>query len=126
VAASAKRGSVIILLSDLVDLPDTSLDCFAALSHGGRRALAVRVLDPCEAEFPFSGPLRLRAAEGDHLVETDADSARQSYLTALAETARRWREALLTRGGRLVEATTADDPVTVVRTVLAAVQGGSP
>ncbi len=109
------------MISDLLDLPDGSLDRFSALSAHGRLLVAVQVLDPAEATFPFSGPMRLRAAEGDVLVETDADTVRAGYLEALAALTRSWEERLLSVGGRLVRANTSDDPIPVVREVLAAV-----
>ena len=125
VARSATRGSVIVLLSDLLDLPDTSAEAFSALSSHNRTLVAVRVLDPVEAEFPFDEPVRLRATEGNTIVETDGQSARQGYLEALEALARRWHEQLVPRGGRLVRATTADDPTAVVREILLALESRS-
>ncbi len=124
VARNSRRGSVIVLLSDLLDLPDGTLDRFAALGTRGRTLIAVRVLDPAEAEFPFEGPLRLRASEGDALVETDASAAREGYLAALERIATRWDDRLLEHGGRLLRARTTDDPADTVRKVLAATWGG--
>ena len=121
VARHARRGSVIVLLSDLLDLPEGSLDRFAALSTHGRLLVAVQVLDPSEKTFPFSGPLRLRAAEGDLLVETDAEAVRAGYLEALARRTKEWEQRLLSVGGRLLVSTSADDPVQLVRETLAAV-----
>jgi uncharacterized protein (DUF58 family) len=78
IARHAGRGSVIVLLSDLIDLPDGTLDRFAALATRGRTALAVRVLDPAEATFPFKGPVRLRATEGGNVTEADAGRVRSA------------------------------------------------
>jgi uncharacterized protein (DUF58 family) len=125
VARHARRGAVIVLLSDLLDLPEGTLDRFAALAARGRTLVAVRVLDPAESSFPFEGPLRLRSSEGRALVETDAAQARAGYLARLEAIASEWDDRLLTRGGRLVRADTTDDPVEVVRAVLAAA-GGEP
>jgi len=123
VARHAGRGSIIVLLSDLLDLPEGTLDRFAALATRGRTVIAVRVLDPMEAGFPFEGPLRLRASEGREIVETDAESARTGYLEALERRARDWDSRLVPRGGRLVRATTDQDAVEVVRGVLRAAEG---
>ena len=123
IARHARRGSVVVLLSDLVDLPQGTLDRFGALAARGRTLVVVRVLDPVEASFPFEGPVRLRAAEGDALVETDASTARSGYLAALDEIAQSWNDRLLERGGRLVLAETSDDPVDVVRSVVLAAEG---
>jgi uncharacterized protein (DUF58 family) len=123
IARHARRGSVVVLISDLIDLPESALDRFAALGTRGRTLIALRVLDPAEASFPFQGPVRLRAVEGETLVETDAGEARASYLEALEAIARRWDDRLLARGGRLIRAVTTDDPVDVVRQVALAAEG---
>jgi len=122
VARRAGRGSVIVLLSDLLDLPETTAEAFGALAAHNRTLVAVRVLDPVEAEFPFDEPVRLRAAESNAVVETDGQSARQGYLAALEALAQRWHEQLVPRGGRVVRATTTDDPIAVVREILRAVE----
>ena len=124
VARNARRGSVVVLFSDFIDLPGTTLNSFAALASRGRILVAVRVLDPEEASFPFQGPVLLRASEGGHRVETDAPAVRQAYLERLAAVASTWRERLLVHGGRYLESTTGDDPAAVVRSIVAAVGGG--
>jgi uncharacterized protein (DUF58 family) len=123
VARHARRGSVLVLLSDLLDLPEGSMERFAALSSMGRIVIAVRVLDPVEATFPFHGPVRLRASEGEAVVETDGDAVRAQYLEALAAIADRWQDRMLAVGGRLVRTVTSDDPVDAVRAVLGAAGG---
>ena len=123
IARHARRGSVIVLLSDLLDLPLGTLDRLSALATRGRTVVVLRVLDPMEARFPLDGPLRLRSVEGDIVVETDAQSARQGYLRALEKIAEQWNGRLLSREGRLVRAVTDDNAVEVVRAVLEAVEG---
>jgi len=125
VARHARRGSVVVLLSDLVDVPDGTLDRFAALSSLGRTLLAVRVLDPLEASFALEGPVLLRAAEGDVVVETDATTARDGYLAALEAIATRWNDRLTAVGGGLLRAVTSDDPVDVLREIVVTARGGS-
>jgi uncharacterized protein (DUF58 family) len=123
VARRAGRGSVIVLFSDLLDLPEGTLERFASLGSRDRIVIAVRVLDPVEAEFPFEGALRLRSSEGAVQVETDGASARDGYLVALERIAAAWRDRLVARGGRLVRAVTTDDPLAVVRAILLAAEG---
>lgn len=122
IARRARRGAVIVLLSDLLDLPDGALSSFTALATSGRTLIAVQVLDPAEAELGFTGNVRLRAAEGDTVVEADADAVRAAYKERLLALSAPWESELSARGGRLVRSTTADEPVTVVRAVLKAVQ----
>ncbi|MBK7583098.1 MAG: DUF58 domain-containing protein [Myxococcales bacterium] len=124
VARYARRGAVVVLLTDLLDLPAGTLERFAALSSLGRTLIVVRVLDPLEASFSFDGPVSLRATEGDVLVETDANLVRETYLERLDNLAHEWDERLTATGGRLVRATTSDDPVTTVREIVLSAKGG--
>ncbi len=123
VSRRARRGSVVVLLSDFLDLPDIAEDRLGALASRGRLVVGLRVLDPAEANFPFEGPVRLRSSEGGKFVETEAGAARAGYLRALAGKMTRYREKLIGQGGRFVEATTLDDPVAVVQKLLAALDG---
>ncbi len=65
--------------------------------------------------------MRLRALEGDAVVEADADVVRPAYRERLAAVATAWSSDLAARGGRLVDVTTADPPTEVVRSILLAV-----
>jgi uncharacterized protein (DUF58 family) len=120
VGRRARRGSVIVMFSDLLDLPPRALKTFAALGTGGRALVVVRVLDPAEDTLAFSGTVRLRALEGDTVVEADADLVRSAYRARLAGVAATWSDELKARGGRFLDTTTADDATDVVRAVLLA------
>ncbi|HWL89663.1 MAG TPA: DUF58 domain-containing protein [Polyangiaceae bacterium] len=120
IARSARRGSVIVVLSDLLDLPEGSMEFVAGLAARGRILVVVQTLDPDEATLPFEGTVRLRALEGDTVVETDVETTREAYLTALEELRNRWERTLLARGGRWVRAVTGEDPVRTVRSILEA------
>jgi uncharacterized protein (DUF58 family) len=113
---------VIVLLSDLLDLPEGSLSAFTALATSGRTLITVQVLDPVEADLGFSGNVRLRAMEGDAVVEADADAVRAVYQERLLALSTPWEKELEARGGRLIRATSGDPPVAVVRAILKAVQ----
>ena len=121
VARRARRGSVIVLFSDFLDLPPRALPAFTALATSGRALIAVRVLDPAEKELRFSGTVRLRALEGEAVVEADADLVRPAYRARLAGIAAEWDDALKARGGRFLDVTTGDPPAELVRAVLLAV-----
>jgi uncharacterized protein (DUF58 family) len=123
VAQRSRRGAVIAVLSDFLDLPEGAEDRLAALASGGRVVVAVRILDPAEATFPFEGPIRLKASEGDRYVETDAGAARRGYLSALAAQMTRYKDKLASHGARFVEAVTSDDPVDLVQGILATLDG---
>jgi uncharacterized protein (DUF58 family) len=118
VAKAARRGSVIVFLSDLIDLPELAPMEFATLGNRQRSTVVVRILDPVEARFPFRGVVRLKSSIGQHVVETDAAVARAGYLQELERLSETWRSALVSHNGRLVECTTDDDPVDVLRAIL--------
>ena len=118
VVRSAGRGSIVVLLSDLLDLPELAESRVAAVAARGRALVVVQTLDPDEADLPFDGAVRLEAIEGDFVVETDAAVAREQYLEALAQLQTRWERALTSRGARMVRAVTSDDPVEAVRGVV--------
>lgn len=120
IARAARRGSIVVVISDLLDLPKEAADRVAAVASRGRIVVVLQILDPDELTLPFDGTMRLRSLEGDHVVETDADVAREKYLEALAELNRNWERTLVARGARIVRATTADDPIRVVRSILEA------
>lgn len=122
-ARRAGRGSIVLLLSDLLDLPEHAAKQFARLSNRERLALVVRVLDPVEATFPFDGAVRLRGSADGTIVETDAGLARAGYLDALERQRREWEERLVAQGGRLVSCTTSDPPDEVLRNILRAAEG---
>jgi len=123
VARKARRGTIIVLLSDLLDLPERTMDRFAALASGGRLLVALQVLDPEETTFPFEGTIRLRALEGDTVVETDADVTRERYLERLADVRRVWSRKLTDHGGHFLAAQTTDDAAAVLRNTVSAIGG---
>lgn len=121
-ARGSRRGSIVVFLSDLLDLPDEAPERVSALASRGRVLVVVQVLDPDELTFPFDGTVRLRAMEGDFVVETDAVATRQRYLSELEALRRAWETRVAQRGGRFVRASTDEDPVAVVRRVVGAVR----
>jgi uncharacterized protein (DUF58 family) len=119
-AKGARRGSLVVFFSDLVDLPDEAADRVSSIAARGKGVVVVQVLDPDEADLPFEGTVRLRALEGDLVVETDAPAKREEYQAAMKRLQDRWDRALVARGGRLVMARTDEDPVRTVRAVIEA------
>jgi uncharacterized protein (DUF58 family) len=123
VARRARRGTIIVLLSDLVDVPDETLDRFAALSSSGRVLVAVQVLDPDEVRFPFDATVRLRALEGGTVVETDPAATRERYLEALDAIQKAWTVKLTNHGGLFLRAVTTEDAAKIIRNIVSAVAG---
>jgi uncharacterized protein (DUF58 family) len=121
-ARVTRRGAIVVVLSDLLDLPDDAADRIGALASYGRVVAVMQTLDTDEASFPFAGTVRLRALEGEHIVETDAETTRERYLDALAGLESAWRHVITRCGGRFLRATTGDDPVRAVREIIEAVR----
>lgn len=121
IARRARRGSVVVLVSDLIDLPEHALSAFAALGAGGRSLITLRVLDPMEVDLGFSGHVRLRALEGEAVVEADPEEVRAAYREKIGAIAERWSRELSGRGGRLIDAATDAPPGDVVRSIVRAV-----
>jgi uncharacterized protein (DUF58 family) len=116
VARSFRRGAIVVVLSDLLDLPLDAAARIGALAARGAVVVVVQTLDPDEADFPFREPVRLKALEGDERLETD-ESAKPAYLDALAAAQERWRTELLSRGARFLSTTTDRDPVLCLRSI---------
>jgi uncharacterized protein (DUF58 family) len=117
-----RRGAILIVFSDLLDLPAAAAERVAWLGSNGRVLTLVQTLDPAEATFPFTGTVRLRALEGGAVVETDADVTRDRYLGALESLTGQWRDAIVRRGGRFLQARTSDAPIGVVRDIVKAIR----
>lgn len=114
----AGRGALVIVMSDLLDLPPDAPSRLAALASKGRALCVVQTLDPDELELPYDGPVRLQALEGDLVVDTDAPRVREEYLRALEGLRTTYREALVGRGAELVALATTDDPTEALRRIL--------
>ncbi|HMA96628.1 MAG TPA: DUF58 domain-containing protein [Polyangiaceae bacterium] len=114
----ARRGTIVIVLSDLIDLPEGAVERLSELSGERRSLVVVRVLDAAEMEFPFRGASRFVSLEGGLEVETDASMAQAAYLEALRNQSESIRTVLAQRGGRLLTVNTSENPIEAVRAVV--------
>ncbi len=119
IARSARRGSVVVLLSDLLDLPAQAPRAIGTIATRGCVLVVVQTLDPDEADFPFKETVRLKSLEGGVVVETD-EAARERYLAALHAEQETWRRELVARGAKFLTMTTDRDPVQAVRAIVGA------
>lgn len=126
VARYARRGSIVVVLSDLIDLPDGAVQQLGELSSEHRSLVVVRILDVAESQFPFEGATRFVGLEGGAVVETDATLARAGYLAELARQTELLREQLIQRGARLLSVETSESPVETVRRIVQLVGAGRP
>jgi uncharacterized protein (DUF58 family) len=121
-ARGSRKGAIVAVFSDLLDWPAGAADRVAQLASSGRLLTVVQTLDPAEVDFPFEGTVRLRALEGDWVVETDAATTRDQYLAALAALTGQWRDVVTRRGGRFLTTTTTNAPIAVVRDIVKAIK----
>lgn len=119
----SRRGTVIVVFSDLLDLPEGAAEHLAQLGTGGRFVLVIQVLDPLEAEFTLEGPVRLKSPESGLIVETNAADARGAYLSALQELTLSFKTALVRQSGQLLRALTNEEPLQVARQALNLIAG---
>jgi uncharacterized protein (DUF58 family) len=120
ISRRARRGSIVLMFSDFLDVPERAMPRVAAVAAKGV-LVAVQVLDPVEIDFPFAGKVLLRAIESDERVTTDADRVREEYKRRLEAHTGSWRRAIETLGGRLVRASSGQDAVAAVRRIVQAV-----
>jgi len=100
-AAAPPRHARVVLASDFLDPPETWAARLQRFNAAGAGGALLRIVDPMEEAFSFSGRTRFEApGGGEALVLGRAEDARKAYLdrwadhgAALTETARRggWR-----------------------------------
>lgn len=84
-AANLRRRSIIVLLSDLYETPDTVVRAVAALRGRGSDVLVVQVLDPAERDFPFGEPAHFEDLEsGERIPVVPFDQA-ATYRSLMAD-----------------------------------------
>lgn len=118
IAEKSRRGSLVILFSDLLDLPPRAARAFSSLAVGGRGVFAVETLDPSERSLPFKEHARFTSLEGKAVVEATPDEVRAAYQARLRANGDAWERELVGRGGGLVRASTDDPPARVARAVV--------
>ncbi|MDX2055131.1 MAG: DUF58 domain-containing protein [Polyangiaceae bacterium] len=123
VGLRSRRGSIIVVFSDLLDLPENAAEHLAQLGTGGRFVVVVQVLDPVEAEFKLDGAVRLKSPETGLVVETNAEEVRAAYLRALEQLSANFKQQLLRRSGQLLRAVTTEEPLAVARRILSTISG---
>lgn len=93
----AKRGMV-ILISDLLDEPESVIDGLRHFRFRGADVVVFHVMDPAELTFPFQRAARFRDLEdGDELTAVPA-VVRQQYLDELHRALDRYKRGLGSSG----------------------------
>ncbi len=85
VGANLRRRSILILLSDCYEDPDTIVSAVGALRGRGSDVLVFQVLDPTERDFPFGEPAHFEDLEtGERIPVVPLDQAGR-YRALMAE-----------------------------------------
>jgi uncharacterized protein (DUF58 family) len=80
------RHARVVLASDFLDPPETWQARLSALTAQGGRGVLLRIIDPAEEDFPFTGRTRFNApASGPGLLLGRAEEARTRYREVWAE-----------------------------------------
>ncbi|MCA9603300.1 MAG: DUF58 domain-containing protein [Polyangiales bacterium] len=79
----AGKRALVVLVSDLVDVPMRILQSLQHFVARGHDVWVLQVLSRDELTFPFRGPTRFHGLEGQGTLDVDADAARAKYLSAL-------------------------------------------
>ena len=93
-AEALGKRSLVVLISDLLDDPDSVVRGLKHLRFRGTDVIVFQVLDPHEIQFPFRGAARFTDVESEDVVTADPERVRESYLEALASLRARYEKEL--------------------------------
>ncbi|MEE8336311.1 MAG: DUF58 domain-containing protein [Candidatus Neomarinimicrobiota bacterium] len=78
-AERIKKRGLIILISDLLDEPDSIMSGLRHFRHNGQEIIVFHILDRQELEFEFSSRMRFKDLESGETVTTEPWQIRSSY-----------------------------------------------
>ena len=84
-AEALVKRSLAVVISDLLDEPNTVVRGLKHLRHRGTDVIVFQLLDPDELKFPFKGAARFTDVESADEITADPSRVRASYLQALAD-----------------------------------------
>jgi uncharacterized protein (DUF58 family) len=93
-AEALGKRSLAVLISDLLDDPETVVRGLKHLRFRGTDVIVFQVLDPHEIEFPFRGAARFTDLESNDEVTADPARVRDGYLDAMAALRARYEKEL--------------------------------
>ena len=85
VLAKTNQRSLVTLISDLFDDPDSLESGLARANHRGHDVMVLQVLDPAERSFPFRSAADFIGLEGEGRLGIEPAALRRAYLEALAD-----------------------------------------
>jgi uncharacterized protein (DUF58 family) len=117
IGEQARRGAVIFVLSDFLDVVPHFGETLAQLGSNARSVRALQTLDQDEVDFPFKGSSRFVSLESAFRIEAD-ESVRDTYLARLASAQAELRKQLERGGGSFVTTSTRDDATNRLRELI--------
>jgi uncharacterized protein (DUF58 family) len=109
-AGTIRRGSIIFVLSDLLDLNASLCRAVVRLATRSRTINVGQILTKNEISFPFEGSLVFRDPESGHAVQADAGKAKERYREELDRLTEPLGKELGQLGGSLVRLTADEAP----------------
>lgn len=111
-AERIKNKSLVIVVSDLMDKPESIISGLQHLKHGRHDVIVIHVLDEYEARFPFDRMTRFDGLEGYPWLVVDPKPLREAYLEEVRKFTNEIRRGCLAQRIDYVQVTT-DQPVEV-------------
>jgi uncharacterized protein (DUF58 family) len=93
-AEALGKRSLVVLISDLLDDPETVIRGLKHLRFRGTDVIVFQVLDPHEIQFPFRGAARFTDLESRDEVTADPARVREGYLEAMGALRARYEKDL--------------------------------
>ena len=99
-----RHRGLVMLFSDLLGDPESILKAIHRLRFRGHDMIIFHILDEAEAEFPFTGMLRLEDNETNEMLEVDADAIKADYLDEVAKFRETYKQDCIRGANRLCSA----------------------
>jgi uncharacterized protein (DUF58 family) len=93
-----KRRGLVVVISDLIDDPETTLKSLRMLAGRGHDVIVFHVQDAAELEFPFEGATLFEDLETGEELEIDPRAVKATYLQRMQDLTEFYRKGLLEMG----------------------------
>ena len=97
-AEAITRRGLVVVVSDLLDDPDTVIAGLRHLRFRGMEVVVFHVIDPAERTFPFDGATRFRDVETGEDVLASPGAVREEYLRRFEAARAQFQQALRREG----------------------------
>jgi uncharacterized protein (DUF58 family) len=117
VASQLRPRGLVVLVSDLIDIPTSTLAHLRPIRARGSDAIVLHVLHRDELSFPLDGVVQFNDMEGNRHQTVDAPLVRDAYLTEVDRFCQQQRVAVEAAGARYL-LVCSDEPARQVLTRL--------